>query len=450
MKYNPDQSVEVFTLQKKAELLAAPASNFKVPSMENVNSRTTLLNSTNETNGQKALTNSTKLNTQNSTNSSPQKTTIRKKLQAKSVKKPSDRLRALAPKSLLSNQDLAPIKATTSDNHDTSANKTNEASEVVIISTSTDSSHESSAEKQANNEENTRKRKKLSSSLGKYNGSEKTLKTSNSNSQIHLNVVKDVRINNEKIIENFFENCSKYVDDKLESLNKFFNTNLISGSKSKTKVAKTNVKSNLDKFNSLKLQTKIHRLHNNHLNKLNRLNDLIDLNSIHLKQVKKNNNLDPNSSRSNKSASSSNEDKLNKSLTKSTNLIEINGVDSEKNKIESVPFKNENNANSSQSELLDLTNEETDTPCLKRPNAVTTVNSNNLPIIPLLTIESEQREKGPAVILTWKIQHLITKQILEDNDHEKFDIQEYQLYGYREQLGQTNSNWNFVRKIILF
>ena len=71
--------------------------------------------------------------------------------------------------------------------------------------------------------ENTRKRKKRSSSLGKNNGSEKSLKTSNSNSQIHLNVGKDVRISNEKIIENFFENCSKYVDDKLESLNKFFN-----------------------------------------------------------------------------------------------------------------------------------------------------------------------------------------------------------------------------------
>lgn len=449
MKYNPDQSVEVFTLQKKAELFSAPASNFKVPSMENVNSRTILPNSTNETNGQKALTNSTKLNTQNSTNSLPQKT-IRKKLQAKSVKKPSDRLRALAPKPLPNNKDLASIKATTSNNHDTSTNKTNEAAEVVIISTSTDSSHESSAEKQVNSEENTRKRKKRSSSLGKNNnGSEKTLKTSNSNSQINLNVGKDVRISNEKIIENFFENCSKYVDDKLESLNKFFNTNLISGSKSKAKVAKTNVNSNLDKFNSLKLQTKIHKLHNNHLNKLNRLNDLIDLNSIHLKQVKKNNNLDPNSSRPNKSASFSNEDKLNnKSLTKSTNLIEINSVDSEKNKLESVPFKDENNVNSSQSELLDLTNEDTDTPCLKRPNAVTTVNSNNLPIIPLLTIESEQREKGPAVILTWKIKHLITQQILEENDHEKFDIDEYQLYGYREQSGQTNSNWNYVRNII--
>jgi hypothetical protein len=442
MKYYPQQTIEVSTLQKKTELLLAPT--FKVPIvMDDLNNK---LVHTDKTNG-------VKTNTQPLAELplSVQQKTLRKKLNAQPVKTNthSDRLRALAAKPIISK-------------NDTEQNKVNEpvVAEVVVISTTSDSSHESSSTEKTEKKTQSRKRKKRSTSLGKTNGVDgevSSLIGSNSNSQTHLNdSCKEIRNKNEKIIDNFFENCSKYVDDKLESLNKFFNANLISsssssGGKSSNLTTAPSVKSNLEKFNSLKTKSEVYRLHNNHLNKLNRLNDLIDLNSICQKtsnpKAKKIKHLDHQSTPISKSnnKNTNGEKKVNRSLGKAS--IEIDNINSEQKK---APFKTENTSNSSQIELLDTTNEESDTPSIRNITPRTTVNSNNLPLIPLLTIESEQREKGPAVILTWKILNLISNQILDDNDHEKYDILEYQLYGYREQSEHAKSNWNFVRKYISF
>jgi len=437
MKYYAQPTIEVTSLQTKTEFVLAPT--FKVPIMDNLNNK--LVHS--------VKTNGVKTNTQPLTELPliQQQKTLRKKLNAQPVKANthSDRLRALAAKPIISKNDTEPTKV-------------NEpvVADVVVISTTTDSSHESSSTETQEKKTQSRKRKKRSTSLGKTNGVDgeaSSLIGSNSNSQTHLNAsCKEIRNKNEKIIDNFFENCSKYVDDKLESLNKFFNTNLISSSSSKSSNITTvpSVKSNLEKFNSLKTKSELYRLHNNHLNKLNRLNDLIDLNSICQKnsqpKAKKIKHLDHQSTPISKSNSkkTNGEKKVNRSLGKSS--IEIDNINGGKKKLEKVPFKTENTSNSSQIELLDTTNEESDTPSIRNITPCSTVNSNNLPLIPLLTIESEQREKGPAVILTWKILNLISNQILDDNDHEKYDILEYQLYGYREQSEQAKSNWNFVRK----
>jgi hypothetical protein len=72
--------------------------------------------------------------------------------------------------------------------------------------------------------------------------------------------------------------------------------------------------------------------------------------------------------------------------------------------------------------------------------------TTHLPLIPLLSIDSEMREKGPAVILTWRVFDLKLNQMCQDKFLDEMDIKEYELYGYREQhaTDQTKANWTYI------
>lgn len=73
-------------------------------------------------------------------------------------------------------------------------------------------------------------------------------------------------------------------------------------------------------------------------------------------------------------------------------------------------------------------------------------------IVPVLSIESEDRTSGPAVILTWNIMRADEYIVLNGNDKLINTIKEYEIYGYRSEPDlkkqqPDNFSWTLVNII---
>ena len=79
----------------------------------------------------------------------------------------------------------------------------------------------------------------------------------------------------------------------------------------------------------------------------------------------------------------------------------------------------------------------------------------SLPLIPVLTLETEERDGGNAVILTWDVKKAKPDVDSDDLSESEWDeetenllksIKEYELFGYREDLLNENKTpWTSVK-----
>ena len=83
-----------------------------------------------------------------------------------------------------------------------------------------------------------------------------------------------------------------------------------------------------------------------------------------------------------------------------------------------------------------------------------------LPLVPVLSLETEQRDGGNAVILTWDVKKAKPDIDYDDLSETEWDeeteillktVKEYELFGYREDLlNENKSPWTSVKKNIYF
>ena len=232
---------------------------------------------------------------------------------------------------------------------------------------------------------------------------------------------------NKNVIDKFYERTSNMIDNKFSEFNKYIN-----------ELTFNNATNSLASNSSVKQERssngQYYKINNNHLNKLSRLNDLIDLNSLQNKKTKKNKHKKRNS-KTNATASKpanieqarrSEDCEIQQDVVKSESYMEMAPSENNTQLIEKE---------SARSSLIKscLNQSEVDYKDIK-----TDENINKFPVVAVLAIDSEQRESGPAVIVTWNILRADDQSlILSSTDELLNTIAEYELYGYREKESST-------------
>lgn len=232
---------------------------------------------------------------------------------------------------------------------------------------------------------------------------------------------------NKNVIDKFYERTSNMIENKFNDFNKYINE-LTFNNATNSLASNSNVKQERSS------NSQYYKINNNHLNKLSRLNDLIDLNSLKNKKPKKN----KHKKRNSKTNASASEPANIEQARKSEDCEIQQDVVKSESYMEMAPSENNTQLIEKGSDRSSLTKSCLNQSEVDYKDIKTGENINKFPVMAVLAIDSEQRESGPAVIVTWNILRVDDQSlILNANDELLNTIEEYELYGYREKESST-------------